>query len=55
MNYNSKTKKYTKVKKFKTKLKKAFARLLYFYNLSVKDIAFIIGVSPNRVYQYLKR
>lgn len=55
MNYNSKTKQYTKVIKFKTKIKKAFARLLYFYNWSVKDIAYILKVSPNRVYQYLKR
>lgn len=55
MNYNSRVKKYTKVKKLKTKIKKSIAKVLRFYNWSVKDIAYILGVSSNRVYQYLRK
>ena len=39
MNWNSKTKKYTGLVKFKTKLKRSLARFLYFYNWDVKKIA----------------
>mgnify|MGYP003627701034 CR=1 FL=1 len=54
MNYDSREKKYTKVKKLKTKIKKSTAKFLRFYNWDVKEIANILGVSPNRVYQYLR-
>ncbi len=55
MNYDSRAKKYTEVKKLKTKIKRLVARLLRFYNWDVKDIAYILGVSSNRVYQYLRK
>lgn len=54
MNYNSRGKKYTEVKRLKTKIKKSIARFLRFYNWGVKDISNILRVSPNRVYQYLR-
>lgn len=55
MNWNSKTKKYTGLVKFKTKLKKGLARFLYFYNWDVKEIAKLFGMSKSRIYQYLKK
>ena len=55
MNWNSKTKKYTGLVKFKTKLKRSLARFLYFYNWDVKKIAKLFGMSKSRIYQYLKK
>lgn len=55
MNYNSNTNKFTKVKKFKTKLKCFLAKLLHTVGYSVTDIAEVLKVSNSRVYQYLKK
>ena len=55
MNWNSRTKKYTGLVKFKTKLKRSLARFLYFYNWDVKEIAELFGMSKSRIYQYLKK
>ena len=55
MNWNSTTKKYTGLVKFKTKLKRSLARFLYFYNWDVKEIAELFGMSKSRIYQYLKK
>jgi transposase len=55
MNYNSTTKDYTKLKKFKTKLKRNAAKLMYWYGWEVKDIAKMFGLSKTRIYQYLKK
>jgi len=55
MNWNSKTKKYTGLVNFKTKLKRSLARFLYFFNWDVKEIAKLFGMSKSRIYQYLKK
>lgn len=55
MNYNSRINNYTKLKGFKTKVKRSIARFMFFYGWEVKDIARIFGMSKTRIYQYLKK
>jgi len=54
MNYSSVTKKYTKIRTLKIRIKGQSARLMRSFGFSVKFIAKKLDVSPSRVYQYLK-
>jgi|13_taG_2_1085334.scaffolds.fasta_scaffold00645_26 transposase len=55
MNYNSITKKYTKIKNINIVLRAFYAKLLYKLGVSVKEIAFRFELSESRIYQYLKK
>ena len=55
MNYNSKLKEWRKLKKFSTKKKAYYAKMLRFFGYKVSDIAKKLDLTQARVYQYLKK
>lgn len=55
VNWNSSRNEYTEIVKEDTKLKANKANLLRLkYNVSVKDIAYILGLSQSRIREYLR-
>tara|TARA_R110001592_G_scaffold79084_2_gene236915 strand:+ start:16373 stop:16537 length:165 start_codon:yes stop_codon:yes gene_type:complete len=54
MNWNSRRKKYYKIKGLKTKIKRTVAKVLFFYGWEVKEIANLLKLSKSRIYEYLR-
>lgn len=55
VNWNSSTNEYTKIVNEDTQVKANKANLLRLkYNVSVKDIAYILGLSQSRIREYLR-